>query len=209
MVRLFGLIAFLALQVGTLVALIAAFYALVTRRPGRAVSVGRAWLWTIGLYVLVLLVVSFTSRTIVLPFPAEKRFCAIDCDLTIAVAGVMPAQRPVDGGRGLIVTVQVRSHAQTARIRPAALRAWLETDDGRRYAPLQPTPPALLESLDPGAARYAEFVFPDPPGGRSLRLVVLEGGWGSRFVIGDENSFFHRKVMLELPELLSPDLPRT
>jgi len=205
--RLLGLIAFAGMAVFTLIALIGALVSLAAGRRRAAVSLARSWAGGLGLYALAMFVVSVTSRTIVLPFGVEKRFCALDCDLAFSVAGVLPAPHRVRGRPGMIVTVKVRSDAAAATMRPSQVQVWLETTEGKRFRPEDASPAAMREPLAPGAAHYVDFVFPEPPGRAPLRLVVVEGGWPSRLVIGDENSPLHRKVVMELPELLSPDLP--
>jgi len=200
--RFLSLLALLTIAVVTLVMLGTVFRAYYIGRRRRAAATFGAWLGSVAIYGVVLVGVSLASSEHVLPPGIEKRFCALDCDLAYSVAEVFRADRGVPGQDALFVRVRVRSDAQVARIWPSDFKAWLLAAGGMRVDPVTPPRPALLGDLGPGESQTIELQFEIPERTEGLRLAVAEGGWPSRIMIGDENSFLHRKTVFQLQEPL-------
>lgn len=57
---------------------------------------------------------------------------------------------------------------------------------------------SLEGPLAPGESHVARLVLDVPKDVRNPRLLVTEGGWMTRLVIGDENSPLHRKTLFRL-----------
>lgn len=213
--HLFGMLWIVATGVLTLVTAVAAVSMLRAHRPrGAAAIAGILLAW----YVVQLGFVGAVSagqpeRRLA---PGEvKRFCGfyLDCHLGVAVAG----SRRVEwiGGRRAqgvfeVVTVEVSSTARAARLTPYGLRASLVDKTGALYqrdldaerAVAAGDPPALEQMLEPGGSYRREVVFDVPTAATGLALDVRERGlpddvleW---FLPGDDDSFLHRPVMLEL-----------
>jgi hypothetical protein len=187
----FGMLLILATVGLTLVAVVALF---VRRRW--ATRIGLA---LIGWYALHLGFVAAVSAGI--PerrlAPGEvKRFCGfyLDCHLGAAVAESHRA------GAKQFVTLEISSTARAATLTPYGLTARLVDDAGRRFEP-EPTGP-LEQPLAPGASYRKELVFDVPPDAHGLALDVRERGlpddWIELFLAGDDDSFLHKPVLLEL-----------
>jgi len=196
------MLALLALGVVTLAMLSTAIRAFYMGRRRRAAATFGAWLGALAIYGMALVGVSLASREQVLAPGVEKRFCALDCDLAYSVDEVFRVNHGVPGRDALVVRVRVRNDAQQARMRPASFRAWLVAAGGARFDPMSLPRTELLGDLGPGESRSIELQFEIPQRIQGLRLAVAEGGWPTRLVIGDENSFLHRKTVFQLHEPL-------
>ncbi len=179
-----------------------------------------------ALYGAGLVAVSLTSRERVLAPGETKRFCGfyLDCHLGAAIAGVRTLDtigtlRPA--GRFVVVTLRISSDAVRASLRPHGLHVALFA--GAQPAERVPEAEAALARLSggtaapleravpPGGSYLVDVVFDDSVGagpygiGEPRRLLVQLDGWGGldRLVegvlIGDEDSFLHRKTLLALP----------
>ncbi len=169
-------------------------------RRRRAAATFGAWLGALGIYVTILVGVSLASHERVLAPGAEKRFCALDCDLAYSVEELYRADHASPGRDVLIVRIRGRNDSRSARMRPSDFRAWLLAPNGARIDPV--TVPAVLGELGPGESRAMELQFEIPERSQNLRLAVAEGGWPSRLAIGDENSFLHRLTVFQIQEPL-------
>src|SRR3989442_985271 len=56
----------------------------------------------------------------------------------------------------------------------------------------------LTQGLRPGESYTTEFVFDVPKDAQGLRLLITEDDPETRFVIGHENSFLHKKIYFGL-----------
>jgi len=70
---------------------------------------------------------------------------------------------------------------------------------GRGFAPVATTRTPLEHNLIPGESYETELVFRLPASTEQLRLLVTGDGWEEHFLIGDENSFGHKKTYLAVP----------
>ena len=89
-------------------------------------------------------------------------------------------------------------------------------DQGNRYAysvggqksldeTNQSTPLEMpwFHSLGPGESSERQIVFDLPADARNPSIEITEGQWPSYLVIGDENSFFHKKTRIRLTNIES------
>lgn len=192
-----AVLAFLALVVFESVGAGAALAGLVTRRA-RLAGIGSRLLAAAGLvYLETLLGLSFLSRERTLRPGEEKSFCEVDCHLAYSVVAVESVS-----GRCL-VTLRVRFDADTiAPWRPRDLPVTpdprvvrLIDPDGRTYAPEGVGSPVLrTRPLEPGESDLTRLAFDLPPGAAGTRLLLTEADWRTRFLLGHENSFLHRKT---------------
>jgi len=202
MMRLLSFFALITLAVVTLAMLSASVRAYYVGRRRRAAATFGAWIGAVAIYGVALVGVSLASRERVLPPGIEKRFCALDCDLAYSVDEVFRADHHIPGRDVLIVRMRVRSDARATRVRPSDFKAWLLGAGGARVDPMMLPRPAEVGELGPGESQTIELKFEIPERTQGLRLAVAEGGWPSRLVIGDENSFLHRKTVFQLREPL-------
>lgn len=201
--RLFGTLSFLATAFVLAAGLTTLAYALATRRRrlarGVAIALG---VWIAG-YGATLLGVSALSHEEILALGTEKPFCGFDCDLAFSAVQVDTRSGieglPKPAGVYYVVSVQARSDAKRVTIQPSDVRLGVVAGDGHLYAPAAELPAGgTRRALLPRTSCVTEVVFDLPADVRDPRLVIQEGGWPTRFVIGDENSFGHPKVVIRL-----------
>ena len=198
----FALLAFIgAVLAGAGVAALYAFARITGRKEiERAASiVGGAGA---GVYILLVVIASVMSHDRVLALGDEKHICEVDCHLAYSVAGVR-TEPQADGRIRYVVTVRVRFDEETIssrRPRDASLspnrRYVALVDAARREYP--GSTDGLKRRLIPGESYPTDLVFDVPAAAQSLRLVLRNDDFETRFVIGHENSFFHGKTTFGL-----------
>src|SRR5258705_3582380 len=174
----------------------------VTKREPFARITLRALLGGMGLYVLLFLVVSLTSRTRVLAVGEEKHICEIDCHLAYSVAATKSETLP-DGHVRHTVTVRVRFDEETisprrprdATLTPNSRYVALVDDAGNRYPG---STDGLKRKLIPGESYMTDIVVDVPASARDLRLVLRNDDPETAFIIGHENSLLHGKTTFAL-----------
>ena len=212
---LVGSAAFILTSLGLLVAMAGLAYAFLARRFDLAQAILKCVLIGLGGYFGALLAVSLTSSEKVLGLNEEKKFCGADCDLAFSVINVtqtktlghQPDQKTA-GGIFYLVAVKVRSDAARVTMTPDSPAAVVIDDQGREYRPSPEGQQALASvqgedgpfarALAPGSSYTKDLVFDLPSGVKNPCLFISEGGWMTRLIIGDENSFFHRKTKIRL-----------
>jgi hypothetical protein len=162
-----------ALAVVVLIAVAAT--ALLRGRRRTARRSGAAVLVLVVLYAAVLIGASVNSRPRTLRAGEWK--CFDDWCVTLSSAAPTPS--------GQELSLAVRNAGRGRVQRPDAPHAYLELT-GR--APVEFHPAGLDQQL--AAGQKAEITCPIAWTGTG-RLVVTEGGWPSRLVIGDENTAWH------------------
>ena len=188
---------FVGLALGSVVVLGGALVALALKQPLWARRLG--WLEGAGLacYALLYLLAALTSHDRALGLGEEKHICEVDCHLAYAVTSVRRA------GDSLVVTVRVRFDSLTisehrprsASLTPNGRVVLLEDGQGRRYPASADN---LKRALIPGEAYTTQFVFDVPPTATGLRLLLANGDWETRLMIGHENSWLHGKTTFRL-----------
>ena len=174
----------------------------VTKREPVARITLRTLLGGAGLYVLLFLVASLSSRSRVLAVGEEKHICEIDCHLAYSVAATKSETLP-DGRVRHTVTVKVRfdeetisaRRSRTATLMPNSRYVALVDDAGNRYPG---STEGLRRKLIPGESYTTDITFEVPADAKDLRLVLRNNDPESAFIIGHENSLLHGKTTFAL-----------
>jgi len=157
----------------------------------------------VGVYVVLFLVASLTSRNRVLAVGEEKHICEVDCHLAYSVAATK--SEPLPNGRVRhTVTVKVRFDEETisshrprdATLTPNSRYVALIDAQGHRYPG---STEGLKRKLIPGESYTTDIVFEVPADAKNLRLVLRNNDAETAFIIGHENSLLHGKTMFRLP----------
>ncbi len=172
-------------------------------------------------YFLLLSGVSLASSEKTLPSGGWKYFCEIDCHIAYSLIGAQTAvvlgpELQQVSARGQFVVVRVKAWFDERTISadrgngpltPNRRRVLLVDDRGRRFAPSPegqiafaqingPSTP-LTQPLRPGESYTTDFVFDVPNDAQTLRLLITEDDPETRFVIGHENSLWHKKIYFD------------
>jgi hypothetical protein len=173
-------------------------------------------------YIGVLLIFSFKSNEQALARGQEKHFCEIDCHLAYSIVDVKdsktlgaPSQQATATGTFRSVTIRTRFDENTISpnrgdglLYPNSRVLTLIDDQGRKYLP-SPEGQRVLEQnnaagtalsapLRPGESYTTTVVFDLPADARNPSLLINEGEWLTHFVIGHENSPFHKLTKFQL-----------
>ncbi len=175
-----------------------------------------------SIYIGAVLSFSFTSHETVLARGQEKHFCEIDCHLAYSVFDVHQTKTLGTGSnqataQGIfhVISVKTRFDENTisstrgnGELKPNSRIATIIDGQGRRYAPSTQGETALAHSesvgtplttaLRPGESYTTKLVFDLPPDVTNPTLLINEGEWLTRFLIGHENSPLHKKTRFQL-----------
>jgi hypothetical protein len=170
-----------------------------TRRLGALVGAGAF------IYFALLSGFSLASREATLAPGDEKYFCEIDCHLAYSVRA--SHEDVQNGQRQLHVTLRTRFDETTisarrpkdAPLTPNPRQVLLTDGQGRSFAPANTAGIPLTRALIPGESYETELVFHLPADAAQLRLLITSSGWEQHLLIGDENSFGHKKTLLAMP----------
>lgn len=156
-------------------------------------------------YFAVLFAFSAGSRASELARGQEKYFCEIDCHLAYSVVNV--AAKPDGSMNDYVVTLRTRFDETTisaqrpkdAPLMPSPREARVMDSAGHEYAPVATAGTSLLTPLKPSGSytTQLEFRIPKEAGGLRLLLNTIPQ-WPDRLVIGDENSWGHKKTYFAL-----------
>jgi hypothetical protein len=148
---------------------------------------------------------SLGSRDHLLAQGQEKYFCEIDCHLAYSVLQVKT--EPSLTSIHYVVTLRTRFDETTisahrpkdAPLTPSPRAVQLIDSRGAIYSPESASGMSLASPLIPGQSYTTEFSFQVPTGARALRLLVTTAPqWPDHVVIGDENSWLHKKTYFSL-----------
>ena len=223
-----GVLAFLGTGLLILVAALTLVGSLVARKFRFAKFVLIAMLVIAGIYVGAMLAFSLAGREKVLARGEEKHFCEIDCHLAYSITdvrqtrtlGTLPNQSTAQGVY-TIVTIRTRFDETTIAswrgnglLYPNSRALTLVDKRGNRHAPanvalpaLEPTQASstpLTTPLRPGESYTTEIVFDLPADVKSATLLINEGEFVTRFIIGHENSFLHGKTRFRIDLSAAP-----
>ena len=158
-----------------------------------------------AIYLAVLFGFSAASRTITLTSGQEKYFCEIDCHLAYSVTDVQT--QPAGDRTRYLVTLRTRfdetttssSRPRDASLTPSPREMFLVDSFGRQFGPesMRGTPPSTPLKPAESYITQLEFVVPKEAPGLKLLLNTIPG-WPDRVVIGDENSWLHKKTYFAL-----------
>lgn len=217
----FAAIAFLGVALVESLVVVATVALLARGRRRIAVRVAGAGAAVAAAYLATLLAFSLKSRDEVARSGQEKYFCSLDCHIAYSVPRAREARSLGDGdgrtaARGVfrVVTLAVRFDEDTIcprrprdlALTPNPARVRLVDGSGASHA-VDPAGQRALEAaegtqiplsrpLKPGESYRTELVFDVPANAPDLRLLLTDDLPVTRFLIGHENSPFHRKVFL-------------
>lgn len=166
-----------------------------------AVAIGTG----LAIYFGLLTGFSLGSRTNILSRGQEKHFCEIDCHLAYSVAEVRTHADAVSNN--YVITLRTRfddttisAHRPTdAPLTPSPREVWLIDSAGREYAPVLSSRTSLITPLKPAESYMTQLEFSVPKDATGLRLLLnTTPAWPDHLVIGDENSWGHKKTYFAL-----------
>jgi hypothetical protein len=140
-------------------------------------------------------------------------FCFSATDVQTSKTIGSAGQQSTAKGMYYIVRVKIRSDAKRViqKLRPGSVSLVVVDDKGNKYTYSDEGQKALdaveknqmlelpwFASLGPGESSEREIVFDLPVDSHNPQLELTEGQWPSYLVIGDQNSFFHKKTRIML-----------
>ena len=197
-----AVVGFLAAIGGLFLTLAAALIFWFARKPKFARIAALATAAGAVVYFSLLFGFSAASREAVLAHGQEKYFCEIDCHLAYSV---LDAKTQPDGH--LVITLRTRFDETTtspnrpkdAPLTPSAREAHLIDANGHDYSPVATSGTPLLTPLRPAESFTTQLEFNLPKDATGLRLLINTiPQWPDRVVIGDENSWLHKKTYFAL-----------
>jgi hypothetical protein len=217
-----GVLAFLGMAFLLGLAALLTLHALKTKRRQRARKIGLAALIGLGLYITLIVAFSLMSRDRALAIGEEKHFCEIDCHVANSVLSVRKTrtlgdapQQAISAGIFYVVTVRTRfDETTTSATRGDGLltpnsriltvldgegNAYEQSVEGQRALDAALGGGVPLDTpLRPGQSYTTEVVFDLPTDVKNPELLMREGDFVTRFIIGHENSFLHKKTKFRL-----------
>jgi len=197
-----AVLGFLAACGGTFLALGSAIVFWFARKPRfariAAIAIGTG----AAVYLALLLGFSADSQATTLPRGHEKYFCEIDCHLAYSVVDV---KTQTDGH--FIVTLRTRFDETTtspnrpkdAPLMPSPREVHLIDAAGHDYTPVSTQGTPLSTPLKPADSYTTQLEFNLPQNATGLRLLINTiPSWPDHLVIGDENSWLHKKTYFAL-----------
>lgn len=156
-------------------------------------------------YFALLIGFSVSSRTNILSRGQEKYFCEIDCHLAYSVVDVKT--KAAADSNDYLVTLRTRfdettispSRPKDALLSPSPREVKLIDNAGRQYAAVSSSGTSLMRPLRPAESYTTELEFRIPKDAAGLRLLLNTiPAWPDHLVIGDENSWMHKKTYFAL-----------
>lgn len=200
-----AVLGFLAAGGGLVLVLLSSGVACFVRKPKFAVRLMMLAGAAAVVYLGLLFGFSLASQEATLAPGQEKYFCEIDCHLayTVLDSKALPEANAVR----YVVTVRTRfdqttisSHRpQDAPLLPSPRTVLLTDDQGSRYVPESTAGTPLSACLIPGQSYTTEVYFTVPSNAKGLRLLIgTTPQWPDHILIGDENSWLHKKTYFQL-----------
>ena len=158
-----------------------------------------------AIYFGLLIGFSLGSRAHILSRGQEKHFCEIDCHLAYSVVDVKTHADALS--KDYVVTLRTRFDETTtsphrpkdAPLTPSPREVWLIDSAGREYSPVSSTGTSLMTPLKPAESYTTQLNFSVPKDASGLRLLLNTTlAWPDHLVIGDENSWGHKKTYFAL-----------
>ncbi len=196
-------------------------YAVRSDRMDLTKYVGMFALGWVALYLVVLTGASLTSQETVLDLKERKAFCGfyLDCHLGVSVEAVQrvshvgqAADQVQADGVFYLITLRVNNDGLQARLPLRNPKATLTDAYGVTYtrsleaeqalAEAEGMPMAFARSVSAGHSYTKTIIFDVPSAVRTPKLLVTQGmvldRFIERFLIGDEDSLFHRKTVFSV-----------
>jgi len=156
-------------------------------------------------YFGLLLSFSLLSHDRTLALGHEKYFCEIDCHLAYSIVDV--SQETAGAARRYTLMLETRFDETTisshrpkdAPLAPPPRTVELLDASGNEYPPKAIAGTALTTRLIPGESYITQLTFFVPVAARGLKLLITTTPqWPDHVVIGDENSWLHKKTYFAL-----------
>jgi hypothetical protein len=217
-----GALLFIATAVALLLVTVVLLYALLRKKTLLRRFAFLTLTTVAGVYVGLMLIFSWSSSDRVLLRGQEKYFCEIDCHLAYSVLDVRqtkslgnPAQPLNASGTFYVIIVRTRFDETTISSRrgngslsPNSRLVAIVDRTGSRFEPAQAAQALVEQSapegtpmnspLRPGESYISTLIFDLPPTVQAPVLLINEGDWITRFVIGNENSLAHKKTVFQI-----------
>ena len=135
----------------------------------------------------------------------EKYFCEIDCHLAYSIVDVDVT--PGVANSHYVITLRTRFDQSTTSPRrpkdmpltPSPRTVELLDAQGNRFVLASTSGTTLSTPLIPGQAYTTQLAFELPRDAKAIRLLISTAPqWPDHVVIGDENSWFHKKTYFSL-----------
>jgi hypothetical protein len=200
-----AVVGFLAACGGVFVAIAATVIFWFARKPKFVRGAGIATGIGAVIYFGLLVAFSETSHDRALGLGQEKYFCEIDCHLAYAVVDVKSHTSGV--WKDYVITIRTRfdektissKRAKDVPLMPSPREGRIIDRLGHSYEPVSTVGNSLMTPLRSGEAYTTELEFRVPNDATGLRLLINTiPGWADRLVIGDENSWLHKKTYFAL-----------
>jgi hypothetical protein len=217
-----GVLAFLGAASLLLVAGLVLIYSLLTKKPriGKLSAISIAVIACV--YLSVMLIFSVASSKTALARGQEKHFCEIDCHLAYSIIDVSQsktlgesAKQTTAAGLYHVVTIKTRFDETTISptrgnglLYPNSRVLTVIDENGRVFYPSPEAQHSLEQSrgadtpmtapLRPTESYTSRFVFDLPADVRNPVLLISEAEWVTHFVIGHENSLWHKKTAFQM-----------
>ena len=170
-------------------------------------------------YFALLFGFSLISQQKILARGQEKYFCEIDCHLAYSVIDIKTIDIKTTGIKTIdiktaptsdtlryIVTLKTRFDETTissrrpldATLTPNPREIRLLDGQGRAYGVSEIGGVPLQTPLKPGDSYTTQLQFTLPKDASNLRLLLTAAGWQHRLLIGEENSWLHKKTYFAL-----------
>lgn len=217
-----GVLAFLGTCFVLLLLGLFILYTLVARKFAMTRIASLVFVVGLVLYLGFILLFSLASSEKVLAHGQEKHFCEIDCHLAYSVIDVRRNKTLGTGSneataQGIfnVVTIKTRFDETTisstrgnGQLTPNSRVVKIFDEQGREYSPSPEGQRALDQSqgggtplttpLRPGESYTTTLVFDLPPDVNNPTLLMNEGEWVTRLIIGHENSLWHKKTRFQI-----------
>lgn len=182
---------FIAASFATAISLVVMAVAAIRGRRGRALGILCGVGLFIAAYLIVIVVVSLKSPTRVLHVLEPQCFD----DWCISVDHVERTLAGTDAG--YTTTLRLFSRARRRAQRENGVSVYVLDDRGRRYEPVDdPQAVPLNVLLNPGESIVAMRKFIVPADAHNPGLVVAHGRFPGIFIIGDDQSLFHKPTVV-------------
>ena len=170
---------------------------------------GAVGVW-FGVYAVLLVTISLFSAEKTLSLNEPKAFCGfyLDCHMHAAVTDVRKTKtfgNKTADGEFYVVRVKIFSDARQVELGLHAPELEVVDDDGRRFkrlADLENSEPSWDTKVPAGGMFEKEAVFDLPENVSNPRLDIVEGVGVDKvfemFLIGDEDSFWHKRSLFKL-----------
>jgi hypothetical protein len=200
-----SVLGFLGACFGFCLAIAAALIFWFARKPNFARTAAIALGIGAAVYLALLIAFSATSHDTALNRGQEKYFCEIDCHLAYAVIKVNTV--PEGDANDYTITLRTRFDETTtsperpkdASLTPAPREVRVIDSYGRTYAPASTSGTSLMRPLKPAESYTTQFEFRIPKDATGLRFLVNTiPAWPDHVLIGDENSWLHKKTYFAL-----------